>query len=271
MSARCKQCGARGEGRFCASCGAPLKPLACRKCGTSLEAGTRFCTQCGTATGGGAAAKVGRGAAPEPRVAAPVSERARNSVWWVSGGLLAVVAAVVLVTEFSRAASDAPAVPSTVVTSTPGAGPPDLASMTPREAADRLFDRVMGALEANDTLQATSFLPMALQAYGLAEPLDEDGLFHRSLLEAAAGELEAALATAEEGLARNPDHLLNLYAAAQAAQAAGQVEAAREHYARMLAAWSTEVVAGRTEYDEHSQLLPVMRDQAEGFLSGAGP
>ena len=42
---------------------------------------------------------------------------------------------------------------------------PDLASMTPREQFDRLYNRVMQASEQGDTATANRFSPMALQAY----------------------------------------------------------------------------------------------------------
>ena len=56
----------------------------------------------------------------------------------------------------------------------PLAGPAgvDLSSMTPREAADRLFNRVMTAVAADDSTEVVSFLPMAIRSLELAEPLD---------------------------------------------------------------------------------------------------
>ena len=42
--------------------------------------------------------------------------------------------------------------------------PPDLSKMTPREAADRLFNRVMSANERGDKDETSWFSPMAIQA-----------------------------------------------------------------------------------------------------------
>jgi tetratricopeptide (TPR) repeat protein len=140
--------------------------------------------------------------------------------------------------------------------------------MTPREAADRLFNRVMTAAAQEDTAQASTFLPMAMDAYDLARPLDEDGLFHLSLLQRAAGEIEASLATAQEGLESNPDHLLNLSAAAEASLQLGNVDAGLGYYRRMLEAWDREIAVGRPEYEEHAPLLPLLREDAEAVVSG---
>jgi tetratricopeptide (TPR) repeat protein len=109
---------------------------------------------------------------------------------------------------------------------------------------------------------------MAMDAYELARPLDDDGLFHLSLLQRSANEYEYALATAVEGLEGNPDHLLNLSSAAEASLQLGQVVEGRAHYEHLLEIWDEEIAAGRQEYEEHAPLLPLIREDAEAFLSG---
>jgi hypothetical protein len=69
----------------------------------------------------------------------------------------------------------------------------DLSSMTPREAADRLFNRVVGAAEAGDSLQAQSFVPMAIASYERIPTLDNDGYYHLSVLQRIAGQFEPAI------------------------------------------------------------------------------
>ena len=142
--------------------------------------------------------------------------------------------------------------------------------MTPREAADRLFNRVMSAAAQEDPAEANSFLPMARDAYELARPLDEDGLFHLSLLQRAGGDFQASLDTALEGLRQNPNHLLNLSSAAEASLQLGDVGGGREYYQRLLDSWDGELASGRSEYDEHAPLLPLIREDAEAFLAGGG-
>ncbi len=195
-----------------------------------------------------------------------------NAGWWVSGVLLLVLFAVVGVQVLSNGSgaqpASGPAPPGSPAA--PGAlGPApnvDLSAMTAREAADALFNRVMGAAAQEDTAEVGNFLPMALDAYELARPLDEDGHFHVALLERVGGNYEASLAAAYEGLAENSDHLLNLSAAAEASMELGELAAAREYYRRMLDAWDEELAADRPEYAEHSPLLPLIRSDAEDLL-----
>lgn len=258
----CTQCGAEAEGRFCASCGASLKEVKCGGCGVQVPAGNRFCTNCGTPVGGG-----GGGQRRAPAPAAPAGKGGMDAGWWVAGGLLIVVLVFV---GISVIGGDGQAPPAAGAPASAAAGgtPPDLSTMTPREAADRLFNRVMTAAAREDTAEANSFLPMALDAYELAKPLNEDGLFHLSLLQRASGQTEEALATAQQGLETNPDHLLDLSAAAEAALQLGDSAAAREYYERLVEAWDGEMAAGRPEYDqEHATLMPLIREEADTFLA----
>ncbi len=262
----CTQCGAEGAGRFCASCGASLRVAGCRSCGARLPAGTRFCTSCGTPVGGGLARGTGaKERAPGRGTGGPDLGR------WVAGALLVVVLVVVGIGVVREPDDPRPA-PAIGAASGGDGAPPDLSTMTPREAADRLFNRVMSAAAREDTGEANAFLPMAIDAYELATPLDDDGLFHLSLLQRAAADFQASLASAVAGLEENPDHLLNLSSAAEAFLELGQLDDGRAYYQRMLDAWDRELASGRAEYEEHRPLLPLIREDAEALLgSGAAP
>ena len=263
----CTQCGAEAQGRFCASCGASLKALDCRGCGTQVAAGTRFCTSCGSPVG---AAKGRGGSVPEDNRGALSQERGKDVGWWVAGGLLVAVLLLVGINALLDSREASPSASGGALPAATGGSPPDLSSMTPREAADRLFNRVMTAAAREDTGEANSFLPMAINAYELAQPLNDDGLFHLSLLQRAAADYEESLATARQGLQANPEHLLNLSSAAEASLQLGDAQAGQEFYERLLDAWDGEIAAARTEYDEHAPLLPLIREDAEAFLSGGG-
>ena len=139
--------------------------------------------------------------------------------------------------------------------------------MTPREQADRLFDRVMRYVSAGDSASAQAFLPMALAAYDLARPLDHDGLFHLSLLNRAAKNLDAALGGAEEVLAAEPNHVLALSAAAEAAIELGRLEAAEGYYRRLVEAYPREATRELPEYVGHANLMESARIAAEAFLA----
>jgi len=144
----------------------------------------------------------------------------------------------------------------------------DLANMPPREAADRLFNRVMTAVASNNTAEWAQFLPMAIQSYDMARPLDQDGLFHLSMLHSQNQDPQAALAVAQEGLETYPDHLLNLNAAAHSAAALGDSALAGEYYQRFLDVQAVEEGKGLPEYQAHANMFPEMRAEAEAFLGG---
>jgi tetratricopeptide (TPR) repeat protein len=161
----------------------------------------------------------------------------------------------------------APGAAGTPVTGS-AAGTTDISNMSPREAADRLYNRVMTAVEANDSTQVTTFLPMSIQAYDMARPLDPDGLFHLSRLQRV-GEFDAeALAVAEEALAINPDHLLALYAAGDAALAVGEEASARGYFQRLLDVWDAEMASSNQDYQLHSMQMTGIREYAQEVLSG---
>jgi tetratricopeptide (TPR) repeat protein len=137
--------------------------------------------------------------------------------------------------------------------------------MTPRQAADRLFDRIMRASEAANTTEVQQFMPMAIAAHEQARPLDLDGLYHLAQLHQIALDYTSALAVAREMLGQNPDYLLGLSAAAEAAQALGDDATARQNYARFLEVYDTEMAKGLEEYTAHSFNLNLTRQNAVAF------
>lgn len=263
----CPQCEAEvGEEGFCPHCGASLEPRKCPSCGESAPPGSRFCTRCGSSL-----------------TAPPAGEGSGSSGdgplgWWVAGLVMValIIFLMVQVLEPDRGLQEEGATPGSPGAAAGGAsdgplGPApdvDISSMTPGEAADRLFDRVMRAGEAGDTAQVVQFLPMAIGAYERARPLDADGLFHLSVLQRTGNQFEAALRTASTGLEEAPDHLLLLSAAAEAARQLGDSATARSHYSHMLEVWDEERNSGLEDYQIHSALLPRIRNDAQTFLDG---
>lgn len=265
----CPRCEAEvPEGGFCSQCGASLQPRGCPSCGAEAPPGDRFCTRCGASL----TAVAGSGAGPDGEAGTGNQDRAFR--WWIGGLVVAAVAVALLVSVLQPdrgLRDDASPGAGARTDAAPGMGAApnvDLSSMTPREAADRLFDRVMIAAEQGDSAEARNFLPMAIAAYDRARPLDEDGLFHLSVLHRTATDEEAALNTAREGLAEHPDHLLLLSAAGEAARQLGDTAAARRHFERLLRVWEEERASGREEYRAHQELLPRIRDDARAFLEG---
>jgi tetratricopeptide (TPR) repeat protein len=143
--------------------------------------------------------------------------------------------------------------------------PPPLTG-TPREQADRLFDRIMTERETGDTAKARFFLPMGIAAYEQAGDLEADGLYHLALLQSSAGRTADAVATAKRILASSPDHLLALGAAAEASEEAGDVAAARGYYEHFLKVYPREKTRTTAEYIDHAKVLPRYEEAARRFL-----
>jgi len=235
----CPACGAEASGNYCANCGASLRELTCPACRAKLPANARFCTNCGTALRG----------------------RSRNLPLYIAAGAVAVLV-IILVLPMLRGPQIANG--NGTAFNTPGStGAPPPLTGTPREQADRLFNLIMEARWAGDSARMRRFVPMALMAYEQAAPLDDDGLYHLALIQIAGQQLADARATAQRILDRNPNHLLALSVAADAAAAAGDSAAARQYYTRIVEAYPTESARDLPEYRDHSKILPDIRARAE--------
>ncbi|MBT8487322.1 MAG: hypothetical protein HKN72_11665 [Gemmatimonadetes bacterium] len=263
----CPDCDRPATGNFCQHCGANLGGRFCNQCGGKVSAGAQFCNQCGAKAGG-----AGRGA---HREAAASFLTGHNLAWWVAGAMMFALIVVVGVATVRPGPGPAPggttpAATGGAQTATPSTGgtPPDISNMTPIEAADRLFNRVMESVSSGDSAQAQAFMPMAIAAYQRARPLTLDGLFHLSMLNRTAGNLEAALAQAYEIIEEDPNHLLGRAAAAEAAIELGELDEAETHYRHVLDIYDEESQRELEEYTSHSLIVGAVRDDAERFLAG---
>lgn len=253
---KCPQCGADAAGKFCAECGAATREPSCPSCGESAQPGASFCIFCGT-----------RLHRRRPAAATAGGRR----VLWTSGGFAAIVIVGAGFWAMGRdepVESPPPVPPGGLAPAAGAASQVDLASMTPREAADRLYDRIMRAASAGDTAEALAFLPMALDAYNLVLPLDADGHYHVSLLHALGADYRMAREAADRALADAPNHLLLLGAAARAAIELGDDDGAAAYYARFREAWESEQARGLEEYSMHAIPLGEMRQAAEARPGG---
>jgi hypothetical protein len=259
MSQTCPSCGHESAGRFCSDCGASLG-AACRACGGALPAGARFCNQCGESV----AERVD--GAETARVRSP----SRTVLpWAVAGAAVLALAAVAIVPRLSDRGAEAPVAASPIA---PAAGDPsaiDLASMSPRERADRLFNRVMEGTASGDTAQTAFFTEMAVQAYGMVEERDADLHYHLAELSHVAGDAAGARAHADSILAADPAHLFGLYTGARAEALRGDSAAARALFQRFVDGYAGEVARNLPEYQGHAQGLPAMRAEAERALGGS--
>ena len=141
----------------------------------------------------------------------------------------------------------------------PSAESVDLATMTPREAADRLFNRVMAADEQGRTEEVMQFGPMTLEAYKLVVLLDADARYHIGLVSLLLGDLDNAREQIKNLEAEAPDHLLGLTLASRVAEQTGDDKAASAVRARFAAAYDAEISSGRPEYEAHSVTIEAFR------------
>jgi hypothetical protein len=262
-SVDCPRCGAPSSGHFCSNCGSSLAARACPSCQAVLPRGARFCTQCGTSLTGDAPGGM--------RAGEPVGVAAERSPAWYLAGVSTFALFVMIAWQVWRANEPAPAAagPGAATAGAPVAGrPPDLTGVPMIQQADRLFERVMTAVETGDEATVQQFIPMALQAYELARPLNSDGLYHLATLQRANGDFRSAQATAAEGLATAPNHLLLLAAAGEAEEGLGNTAAARAHWQKFLDLYDSEKARALEEYIGHEFILEESRTHAREVVGG---
>src|SRR5688500_6010890 len=245
----CPTCGAAGEGRFCANCGAPLEGATCRACASALTPGARFCHHCGAQVGAAIA-----GSAPD---------RPTNAIPWIVASI-ALVALLALVAAQRFSAPNA--LPQTPLGGGPGEQPmaraPDISQLTPRERADRLFDRIMALHERGRTDSVQFFAQMAIPAYQMVQPLDLDARYDMGRIAEVAGLADFARAQADTILRADPNHLLGLVLAIRAARLTRDESAASAFERRLVAAEPAERRRNRDEYTRHRADIDAALDVA---------
>jgi len=251
----CPECGKPATGNFCQSCGAKLGGRFCNHCGAKAAPAAAFCNQCGSKIEGGG---------PGRRAAAAAVVGGQNLPWWIAGVTMFGLIVVLGVRMVQPGPAAAPAPGGAPALSGPA---PDISNMTPRQRADALFNRVMGYAESGDSASAQAFMPMALAAHEQARPLDNDGLYHLAALNQSANNLEDAIAVAEEILATEPNHILALGVAGDAAAELGRRDEAEAYFRRLLEAYPQEQSRPLPEYEGHQPSMQVARSTAQAFLS----
>jgi hypothetical protein len=245
----CPSCGAAAEGRFCASCGAPLESGACRACASPLSPGARFCHHCGAPVGAA--------------IAGPVPDRPTNAIPWIVASI-ALVALIALVAA-QRFSTPGP-LPQTPLGGIPADQPmaraPDISQLTPRERADRLFDRIMTLHERGRTDSVQFFAQMAIPAFQMLQPLDLDARYDMGRIAEVAGLADFARAQADTILRTEPNHLLGLVLAIRASRLAGNESAATTFERRLIATEPTEHRRNREEYTRHRADIDAALDVA---------
>jgi hypothetical protein len=251
-SAPCPSCGASASGHFCASCGSPLAGARCASCATILTPGAKFCHRCGTAAGA--------------LVTRRPDATSTTLPWAIAGIALVCLIALLAGQRFrstppadaAQVQAQAPGAPQgepdagpSPDAAPPGARAPDISSMSPRERADRLFDRIMRLDTEGKKDSVQFFAPMAMSAYEMIPNPDADARFDMGRIAQVAGAFPAAKSEADSILARQPTHLLGLVLAMQAARSSGDTAGANAYRAKLRAAQKSELAKKLPEYDRH--------------------
>jgi len=254
-SVQCPSCGQSAAGKFCSHCGTPIVST-CPSCGTTVKPGSRACHKCGTSL-----------TAP----VAPAPWNAQTIAPWAAIGIASIALAVALMSLFGRgdsAVAPAPLFPPLSSTVPVPGQLPDLASMSPRQAADRLFNRVMAASENGDTAEALRFAPMALQAYNNLGTLDNDARYHVALLHLTTGDIKSARSQIDLLRKSVPKHLLGFMLEHQIAERSGNKDNSARAYKAFLAAYDAEIAVGREEYQDHMNTIERFRKAAQASVAG---
>lgn len=274
----CPRCSTAGTGRFCTECGAPINSPPCVSCGQPLTAGSKFCYNCGAAAGAVAGVGTAAGAAAGPVLVAPRVDTgatiAKRLPWAVAGIAFLVLFVVVVngglnAKRGSSVDGPANALPNPSVDAggaaagAAGAGAgagvtaaSDISNLSPTEIANRLFDRVMRLSEEGKSDSVAFFAPMAAQAYQMMEqaqghPFDADQRFDVGRIGVVAGARQIAKAEADTILRQQPDHLLGLLLAAQAAKLGGNTAAMTAYKAAFARVKARELAKNLPEYTRH--------------------
>lgn len=255
----CASCGKPSGGKFCRHCGAATGSDHCARCGGALAANARFCATCG-ATVGAASAGIGK------------NERV---LWFAAGGLVvALVGGTVLWMSRGNAgppAADAGQAGAPFASGAGSADPStiDIASMTPRERFDKLFDRIMRAAESGDANTVTQFAPMAVQAYGMLDSVDSDARYHLALIQLHTGDVDGAKAQGDSILKSQPGHLFGYIIKGTIARFQKDDKSLSKAYADYLSHLDKETAANRPEYQSHARALEDFTKQAKAAKGGA--
>ena len=238
----CPACRTSADGRFCSACGYPLEGAACAACAGPLVPGASFCHHC--------AAPVG---AAMVRTRGPAPGAGGGRVPWMVGGVALLAMIVLVAAQAARSDPSAGgAVASSMGTAEPVVRGPDLSTMSPRERADRLFNRVMSYHERGLSDSVAFFADMGISAYRMLPALDADARYDMGRIAEVSGDAVLARAQADSILRESPTHLLGLTLGARAARMTADARAARDFDRRLLAAESAERRKELPEYQRHA-------------------
>jgi hypothetical protein len=187
-----------------------------------------------------------------------------------TGAILILLATIVWYVVRVKPAASAPdmanngAIPAAEERTPPGATPPDISQLSPRQRFDRLYDRIVRGLEQNDSATVLRFAPMAFNAYAQLDSIDALARFDVGTLRATLGDLAGATALADTILAREPHHLFGYMLQGAVADFQGNKAALEQSYRSFLASYEAELKSGKPEYRIHQPLVNDFHERALG-------
>jgi hypothetical protein len=140
---------------------------------------------------------------------------------------------------------------------------PDISALSPRERADRLYDRIMRLDSEGKKDSVEFFAQMAISAYQMLPEQDLDSRYDMGRIAEVAGATPLARAQADSILAAYPDHLLGLILAISNARDAGDQATVRTLERRLLAVQRAELAKNRPEYQRHQNEIVAAIEQAQ--------
>lgn len=211
------------------------RPKFCGECGARLAAEGGFCHSCGSPI---------NGSEQENLPSLPPALK------WVVPAI--AVLALIVVVFFRIGQKTASNTQSGAPPAAGSAGAmPDIATMSPQERANRLFNRVMTYASEGKKDSAAFFAPMALASIEAVTPLTVHSRYDMGLVDLVSGDVNGAKAQADAILADRPTHLLGLLLSARVADEQGDTTQARRFRRRFLSLEKTERAAGLPEYADH--------------------
>jgi hypothetical protein len=254
----CPNCGADASGKFCSNCGSTLKGMTCANCQAEMVGGAKFCHRCGAPAGAASGAVAASAAAPRPKKAAkadaPTSPAANSlaaaAPWMVAG--IALVALIALVVSYRMKGGDDAGAASAGGGDQQQAAAPfaggaagsasgvDISNMSPRERAERLYNRIMRLDTEGKKDSVVFFSTMAIQAYQMIPDQDADTRYDMGRIAQIAGAYPVAKAQVDTILATQPNNLLGLTLGMRLARQQGNAKDAAMYGKRLIAAAPAE-------------------------------
>jgi hypothetical protein len=199
-------------------------------------------------------------------MAATIPDRGTTAIPWIVASIALVALVALVAAQRFRASPASNAVAQTPLGDMPPTTPmgraPDISQLTPRQRADRLFDRIMALHERGRTDSVQFFAQMAIPAYQMVQPLDLDARYDMGRIAEVAGMADFARAQADTILRAESNHLLGLVLAIRAARLAGNEAAAATFERRLIAAEPAERRRDRDEYARHRADIDAALDVA---------